>query len=79
MAPYIASGFVTYVDWSHKLPYTVQGTQEAAYADAAKKSNATWMIFTGYSAQPAIRLHILHFRVASLAFWRYKTSREHTN
>ena len=35
--PFIQSGFATYVDWSVHNPYTIQGTQVAAYQDCIDK------------------------------------------
>ena len=35
--PFVQSGFVTYIDWSRHNPYTIQGTQVAAYQDCIDK------------------------------------------
>ena len=35
--PFVQSGFATYVDWSIHNPYTIQGTQVAAYQDCIDK------------------------------------------
>ena len=61
LAPYIASGFVEYIDWSHKRPYSLQGTLVAAYDDAIHRSSAKWMIFTGRN-QFQSKMHVSPFR-----------------
>lgn len=45
MAPFIQSGFATYIDWSEKNPYTIQGTQVAAYQHCNDHygKETTWM------------------------------------
>lgn len=35
--PFVQSGFATYIDWSAHNPYTIQGTQVAAYQDCINK------------------------------------------
>lgn len=35
--PFVQSGFATYIDWSVHNPYTIQGTQVAAYQDCVEK------------------------------------------
>lgn len=35
--PFVQSGFATYIDWSIHNPYTIQGTQVAAYQDCIDK------------------------------------------
>lgn len=38
LKPFLDNGYVTYVDWSHKAyPYTIQGTQVAAYGDCMRR------------------------------------------
>ena len=37
MKPFVQSGFATYIDWSIHNPYTIQGTQVAAYQDCIDK------------------------------------------
>ena len=41
---FIQSGYVTYVDWSRHNPYTISGTQVAAYQDCLNKfgSSSKW-------------------------------------
>jgi hypothetical protein len=44
LSPLVQSGYVTYIDWSAHNPYTIKGTQIAAYQHCVDtyRSNLTW-------------------------------------